>query len=270
MNELQKTYIGCPLCNAETTFIGSADCTQYPHWHEPLPASLEWMRCTQCGHVHTRHYWSEMGLAEVFRRAHASQLAGMGDGPDAKRATWVPVVERVIKLLGGGAILFSDAKAPTWVDVGCGDGSLTMTAADFGINAIGLDARAETVSRIQKLGFNAQLGDFMKVEFDGQPNILSMMDVLEHMPYPREALKKAARVLAPGGVIVISLPDISSSSWRVMDAAQANPYWIEIEHHHNFSRQRLVGLLRECGFGIADFSIPYRYKAQMEIYAVRV
>lgn len=270
MNELQTAYAGCPLCMAESTFIGAADCTRYSNWHEPLPPKLEWMRCTQCGHVHTRHYWSEAGLAEVFRNAHATQLAGMTDSPDAKRATWAPVVERVIGLLGGGYHqVFGAGKVPIWVDVGCGDGALTMTAADFGFTAIGLDARAETVARIRQLGFNAQQGDFMKIEFDGQPDVLSMMDVLEHMPYPREALHKAASVLRPGGVIVISLPDLSCSSWRIMDAAHANPYWMEMEHHHNFSRQRLSALLKECGFTVTGFAIPHRYKAQMEMYAVR-
>jgi SAM-dependent methyltransferase len=100
-------------------------------------------------------------------------------------------------------------------------------------------------------------------------NLGSMMDVLEHMPFPRSALLKAARLLRTGGIIVISLPDLGSSSWKIMDAAQANPYWMEIEHHHNFSRQRLVALLGEFGFEVADFSVPHRYKAQMEIYAVR-
>ena len=97
-------YPGCPLCSSEYSLLGTADCTRHALWHEPLPKALEWMRCTQCGHVHTRHYWSEAGLAEVFRNAHATQLAGMTDSPDAKRATWAPVVERVIGLLGGGAI----------------------------------------------------------------------------------------------------------------------------------------------------------------------
>ena len=99
---LQILYAGCPLCNGEITSVGAANCKQHAMWHEPLPGTLEWMRCSQCGHVHTRHYWSEAGLAEVFRKAHTTQLAGMTDNPDAKRATWVPVVERVIGLLGGG------------------------------------------------------------------------------------------------------------------------------------------------------------------------
>ncbi|WP_144728447.1 class I SAM-dependent methyltransferase [Extensimonas perlucida] len=269
MNALQIAYEGCPLCGSESTLLGAANCTKHGLWHSALPDTLEWMRCSACNHVHTRHYWSEAGLAEVFRNAHANQLAGGTASPDAKRATWVPVVEKVIRALGGYQVCFAGS-SPVWVDVGCGDGTLTMTAADYGFAAVGLDARQETVSRIRQLGFRAEQGDFMKMKFEGQLDVLSMMDVLEHIPYPRDALRKAAQLLRPGGVIVISLPDLTCSSWKVMDAAKANPYWIEIEHHHNFSRQRLVALLKECGFDIADFSVPHRYKAQMEIYAVRV
>lgn len=148
------------------------------------------------------------------------------------------------------------------------DDVLVMTASDFGFSAIGLDARAETVSRIQSLGFKAQQGDFMQIKFEGRIDVLSMMDVLEHMPFPGQALAKAAQVLRPGSVLVISLPDMSCSSWRMMDAEKANPYWMEIEHHHNFTRERLVALLREHGFGVAGFAIPNRYKAQMEVYAL--
>lgn len=269
---LQIAYTGCPLCGAESVSIGKADCTRHSHWHKPLPTELEWLRCGQCSHVYTRHYYSKAGLEEVFRNTHAYQQAGITDNPDAKRAVWVSVVERAISLLaekGYRQVFADDGNPPIWVDIGCGDGALVMTAEDFGFMSIGLDARAETVAKIQQLGFNARQADFMQINFDRQPDVLSMMDVLEHMPYPREALLRAAGMLRPGGVIVISLPDLNCSSWRIMDAAAANPYWMEIEHHHNFSRQRLIGLLRECGFEPAGLAIPHRYKAQMELYAVR-
>ncbi len=100
-------------------------------------------------------------------------------------------------------------------------------------------------------------------------DVISMCDVLEHMPYPREALAQAHSLLRPGGLLLISLPNLESSSWRLMDQASANPYWAEIEHHHNFGRSRLSALLREHGFSVAMFDIPYRYKAQMELYARR-
>ena len=148
MSGLQITYEGCPLCGSVSTLLGVANCTKYANWHQALPDTLEWMRCSGCSHVHTRHYWSEVGLAEVFRNAHANQLAGGTASPDAKRAIWVPVVENMIRVLGGYQRCFAGTP-PVWVDVGCGDGALIMTAADYGFTSVGLDARQETVSRIQ-------------------------------------------------------------------------------------------------------------------------
>jgi 2-polyprenyl-3-methyl-5-hydroxy-6-metoxy-1,4-benzoquinol methylase len=156
---------------------------------------------------------------------------------------------------------------PVWVDVGCGDGALVKTAADSGFAAVGLDTRAEAVTRIQAEGFTALQHDFMDLRFEVVVDVLSMMDVLQQIPFPREALSKAAQVLRPGGVIVISAPDLTCSSWKALSEANVNPYWTELEHHHHFSRDRLIALLRECNFEIAGFAIPSRYKAQMELYA---
>ncbi|MFJ4457742.1 methyltransferase domain-containing protein [Pseudomonas sp. NPDC089392] len=266
---LQLAYTACPLCNGASTTLGFANCSGHPLWHEPLPQAIEWMQCPGCAHVHSRHYWTEAGLAEVFRNANPGQLARHADNHDNKRALWAPVVDKVMGLLGGYQATFNRACQPSWLDVGCGDGSLVMTAGDFGFSTTGLDARAETVSRLQQLGFNAIQHDFMTLQLEVSLDALSMMDLLEHIPYPIKALQKAAQLLRPGGVLVISLPDLTSSSWKIMDAENANPYWMEIEHHHNFSRARLLALLNDNGFSVADFAVPNRYKAQMELYAIR-
>jgi ubiquinone/menaquinone biosynthesis C-methylase UbiE len=144
-----------------------------------------------------------------------------------------------------------------------------MTAADSGYAAIGLETRAAAVTPFQGLGFNTLQHDFVALRFEVAPDVLSMMDVLEQIPFPREALDKAARVLRPGGVLVVSAADMSSSSWKLMEVEKSNPYWADLERHHNFSRERLLLLLRECGFETVELSIGARAKAQVEIYAVR-
>jgi protein O-GlcNAc transferase len=70
-------------------------------------------------------------------------------------------------------------------------------------------------------------------------------------------------------VLVLSTADLASSVWKAMDTEKSNPYWTDLERHHNFSRDRLGALLRESGFEVADFAIARRQPAQMEIYAVR-
>jgi len=257
---LQALYSACPLCEGASVTLGFANCAAHELWHEPLPATIEWMRCASCGHVHSRRYWTEAGLVELSRSA-----AGIAP----KRTVWTPVVERVVTSLGGYRAVAARDTRPVWVDVECGDGALVMTAADYGFAAVGLEVRPHAASRLQELGFTALANDFMQLKFEVVVDVLSMMDVLEHVPRPRESLRKAAQVLRPGGVLVISTPDLTSSRWKVMDAKKLNPQWMALDNYHNFSRDRVIALLRETGFEILDFTVPNPFEARMELYAVR-
>lgn len=276
MSDLFEAYSSCPLCGGVIDQLREASCAHHPLWHEPLPTALTWMRCTACGHVHTRSFWTDAGLDVLFEGANQSQHLKPTDNIDALRTGWSPVVERAVRLLGGYGVMARAARPPVWLDVGFGAGGLLMAAGDAGFAPKGVDARLDTVSRAGELGFEAIAGslldDALAATSFGAPasvDVLSMMDVLEHFAYPGQALDKAARLLRPGGLLVLSMPDLTCSSWRILDQRNANPYWAELEHHHNFSRARLLALLGEHGFEAAGFASPHRYKCQMEVYATR-
>jgi 2-polyprenyl-3-methyl-5-hydroxy-6-metoxy-1,4-benzoquinol methylase len=266
---LQTLYSGCPLCSGASATLGFANCSTHRLWHEPVPPTIEWLSCASCAHVHTRGHWTEVGLTEVRRNETADVFVFSSAELEAKRTTWRAVVDRAVALLGGYRTVLNRESKPIWVDVGAGDGTLLMTAADSGIATVGLETRAAATARAQALGCNTLHHDFLTLKFEVNPDVLSMMDVLEQLPHPAAALRKAAQVLRPGGVLVLSAADISSASWKAMEAEKLNPYWTDLERHHNFSRERLLSLLRECGFEIADFALSARARAQMEIYAVR-
>ena len=266
---LRTAYSGCPLCDSvKISQVGAASTMQYLNWHDKLPPTLEWMSCDDCSHFFTKYYWTDAGLNEVFRKSHPSQVAG-GD-LDLKRQIWKPVVQSAVELLGGYHQLMSSETQPTWLDVGCGDGALVMTASEFGFAALGLDARQEPVAMLRTLGYPAARSEFMAASCETPVKVISMFDVLEHMIFPRKALGHAHSLLASGGLLIISLPNMDSSSWRLMDRAASNPYWMEIEHHHNFTRQSMCAHLSGAGFNVERFDIPGRYKAQMELHARKI
>ena len=247
--------------------MGEVDCTTHGMWHEPLPRTVEWMRCSGCAHVHTRHYWTDAGLAEVFARSNAGQIAGAN--LERKVHVWKPVVANVVGLLGGYAKLLGGAGiTPAWLDVGFGDGSLLITAEEFGFEGYGIDRREQAVAALSGLSARVARADFMQVRLQPSPRVISMMDVLEHMPFPRLALQHAREIIAPEGCLVVSMPNMQGGIWRILDETAENPYWGELEHHHNFTRTRLSRLLADHGFAVALFDIPDRYRAQMELYAV--
>lgn len=260
-------YEHCPICSStEFREIGKVNCTGHPLWHAPLPESLRWLQCKSCTHQFTDNIYTDAGLEELFRKSHSNQVAG-GD-IDAQRMVWAPIVDRVLRALPDPTAVFGPSRL-TWLDVGCGSGSLVMTADEFGFNAIGLDLREEAVAKIRTLGYQAQKSDLLSLTASAPIHVISMADLLEHTPYPVAILQHAHKLLDTDGALFISCPNRECSSFRHMTQLKSNPYWIEIEHYHNFSRRSLMWLLSQCGFRPVSYNVSTRYKACMEIIAVK-
>jgi 2-polyprenyl-3-methyl-5-hydroxy-6-metoxy-1,4-benzoquinol methylase len=223
---------------------------------------MKWLQCSDCRHVYTASYWTDAGLQEVFKTAHSGQV---WDGhTDASRHLWGAIIDRVQSYLAPAW-----TSPLTWVDVGCGNGGLVMTVCEFGFTGVGVDPRREPVEAIRKLGYVAIQSKFADLQVDQPVQVVSMMDMLEHTPWPVAALQQAHSLLADYGILVLSMPNMDCPAWRAMQAAQANPYWGEIEHHHNFTRQRLFQILESCGLEPLHYGVSVRYKACMEVIARR-
>ena len=173
---------------------------------------------------------------------------------------WSGIVERVARFVTEGS----------WLDVGFGNGSLLFTAQEWGFRPLGLDLRPASVEALQRLGIEARAADLTTLDEPGRFAVISLADVLEHMPFPRDGLVAAHRLLQPDGVLFVSMPNYDCMAWRLLDAGNANPYWGELEHFHNFSRARLETVLREQGFEPLHYAVSERYRVCMEVIARRV
>jgi len=255
---MKIAFQACPLCAApDPAPYLEADCTKHPGYRPPLPPVMRWMRCGSCGHIFTDGHWTKEALEIVFATVQDGQK--VGQGLEAQRYVSARMIERVLAYKSAGR----------WLDVGFGNGSLIFTAREFGFEAVGLDLRAQGVSSLRKIGIEAHCCNLTDFNPDSSFDVISMADVLEHMPHPKEGLAAASRLLAPGGVLLVSMPNMDCDLWKAMDAAQANPYWAEIEHYHNFGRIRLHGLLREFGFEPVRYAVSERYRACMEVLAIK-
>ncbi len=251
-------FEACPLCGvADAEEIGVASCTSHPLYRAELPPTIRWIRCDGCGHVFADGYFSDAALAIVFGNAHALQLPGRetlhGRGVAAK------IVEDVSHARGRWE--------GRWLEVGFGSGALLTTAAEFGYDVVGLDLREQSVVKMRELGFDARRADLLACDEDAGFDVVSMADVLEHMPYPKPALVHARKLLRPGGALFLSMPNMDAFAWQELERQKKNPYWGELEHFHNFGRSRLHALLRETGFEPCRYGISQRYHACMEIVA---
>jgi protein O-GlcNAc transferase len=250
-------YQACPLCEGEDIpVLTEADCTAHPLYHPALPPRMIWRRCGTCAHVFTEGYFSADAEAVLFGRSVADQTVGYQ--AETQRLVSARIVERVARLVGDGA----------WLDVGFGNGSLLFTAEEWGYTPVGLDRREDHVRGLRQLGYEAHQAAVDRFEQPGRFSVVSLADVLEHMPFPRTGLAAAHRLLRPGGVLFVSMPNMGCRVWRLLDGAGVNPFWGELEHFHNFTRERLCALLEDTGFKPVGYSVSERYRVGMEILAV--
>jgi protein O-GlcNAc transferase len=252
-------YEACPLCDAiGSTPVLAAEVSGKPDYKPGFPPTISWLKCGACNHVYTDGYFRPESLAVLFADS-PPETRPPGKNAETQRDVWAKVLDSVgaqRTSLGG-----------RWLDVGFGDGALMATAAEYGYEVSGLDLRTQNVEIMRNYGFDAQtldLGDYRPGEL---LDVISMADVLEHMPFPKVALRRARELLRPGGLLFVSMPNADSFVWSMLTRKQANPYWLEVEHYHNFSRTRLYGLLDECGFVPVRYGISQRYRACMEVIA---
>jgi SAM-dependent methyltransferase len=262
---LLTSFQACPLCaSTETGWLRSDPCDKHPLWQVGLPETMHWMVCKQCGHVFSRDYFTLEGLDLLFSRANPGQLGG--PEIDLERFHWAPTVERVQRHLPLAPWL---TDGTVWMDIGCGSGGLVITAAEYGFTALGLDTRCQAVERITGMGYLASLGDLSELSVSDPVDVISLADVLEHVPFPREALARVRSALRPEGLLLVSCPNLDCGSWRRSTVDGTNLYWGEIEHLHNFSRTSLMRLLAEEGFVSLEYSVSTRYRSCMEVIARR-
>jgi SAM-dependent methyltransferase len=251
-------FDGCPLCGGRNIkLLRTADCTKHPLYHPLVPRVMNWMRCGDCEHVFTDGYFAPEVMATVFERTHDHQKVGWQF--EQQRYVSARMLEKMAR----------HAAAGPWLDVGFGNGSLLFTAEEWGFVPVGLDLRRANVETLQRMGIEAYCQDLAALAGEARFTVISMADVLEHMPFPREGLTAAHRLLARGGILLVSMPNYNCAAWRLLDGANANPYWGELEHFHNFSRKRLYALLEETGFVPVAYGISERYRLCMEVIARR-
>jgi len=106
------------------------------------------------------------------------------------------------------------------------------------------------VANVEELDFEAALGE---EQFD----VVLLGDVLEHLVDPGTVLAKAATVLAPGGYIVASVPNVAHGSVRLAllrgEFRYSESGLLDRSHLRFFTRETLAELFRDAGYAIKQW-----------------
>lgn len=142
------------------------------------------------------------------------------------------------------------AEGETLLDVGSGPGHLIAVANELGLRATGIEPDQRTrIKAAGRIGTSALLGE--SAEFGGglgPYDLVVFSHVLEHMPDPFRAMKQAVGVLAPGGRVIVRVPNVESPAARCLGV---NWRWFcPPIHLHYFSRVGLRKLFGRSGLVI--------------------
>jgi 2-polyprenyl-6-hydroxyphenyl methylase / 3-demethylubiquinone-9 3-methyltransferase len=106
------------------------------------------------------------------------------------------------------------------LDVGCGAGLLCEPLARLGANVTGVDASPEVIAVARDhaaavgLEIDYRAGDVQ--DLAGQFDLITSLEVIEHVADPAPFLKALAKRLAPNGLLILSTPNATGWSKLMM------------------------------------------------------
>ncbi|MGI8468710.1 MAG: class I SAM-dependent methyltransferase [Pyrinomonadaceae bacterium] len=154
------------------------------------------------------------------------------------------------------------------LDVGCGAGLLLEAALKNKWQAEGLEISSSSVDSLRKRGIKVFHGVLSEARFpEDRFDVVTAVEILEHIPNPAEIITKIHRILRPGGLFWATTPHGRGASARLL--GQKWSCVTPPEHLHLFSVKGLRKIIEKAGFsevkisthGVNPFEIFHKWRA---------
>lgn len=192
-------------------------------------------------------WWNPKGSSAMLHRLNPPRLRYIRAAVDAH---W-----------GGDPASFAPLAGKAALDVGCGAGLLCEPLARLGAQVTGVDAAPENIGAARAHAQASDLTiDYRAGEFETQVkgrtfDLVTSMEVIEHVTDPAAFVAGLADALAPGGLMILSTPNRTPLSRLAMITVGEGFGMIPRgthDHDKFITPDELTGLLADAGMEVAD------------------
>ncbi len=220
--------------------------------------------CETCGFIHV----NPLPTCETLKAVYDEQFYA-DDKPDyllkeeKEHPYWCSALYQPRYARFESLLSVSGSSEKVILDIGCSGGFFLRYGQEHGWRVLGVEpgrqaaAYAREVSRIDVIE-----GYFQDLPLEAHQNtydVVHLRHVLEHLPNPQELCNLAYKVLKPGGLICIDVPnDFNPLQKLLQDELGYAPYWVAIPHHLNyFNRDSLTRLLHRYDFEVVSEEVSF-------------
>jgi len=241
-SELKTADGNCPVCRVQ-----NPDSTAVPWLRNMLEGQSEFsiQRCRSCGFGWLSPRPTPDQLTKLYGKQYFDRYAGDGVADHVPPMTITDRLRVKIAWKADRGLTLQEEIEPLLLssschlcDIGCGNGGLLAKLQSPERTLIGVEPDAAARERCQSAGVSVLPGNTESLPSEIGSNtqdVVVMSHVLEHCIDPIGALERAARILRPGGSMIVEVPNAES-----MGAASLGSTWFHADYgrHVNFFGER--------------------------------
>lgn len=196
--------VNCPFCDATENVL-----------FERFGSSLQYsyVSCCNCGLIYTNprptynQHFIDAAYSSYYQYAENLQLSDLNNINESS----LKMFEQEVEYITG-----YDKERKAVLDIGSGMGTFLLAAKKYYKYAAGLDVSVKMAEFVEKnVGVKVRVKQYEDFLPEEKFTLIHMSHVLEHVPNPNEWISHSRDVLAPGGILVINVPNRRGLSYRL-------------------------------------------------------
>ncbi len=239
----------CPVCEHQGD---TAPVARLSDRRKGLSGRWDVVRCGACDSQYMTPTPSDEALTEYYSAYTSDSEVVLVDGLGTKQ----PLLRRAYHWLSGDVDPRDFVSIPAGgkvLDYGSGGGTYLSYFHSRGVDIVGAEISEVMIDACSKAGLRLhRVHSFDDIPFpDAEFDVVYLMQVFEHLRRPRRFMQELGRVLKPGGVLYLALPN-ADSAWRRIFGANWVSGWFAPFHLVHYTEESLARLAAEYGLTVVS------------------